>query len=264
LCISIKGNILLSIQSFLWKKRPRMQNSGVDNNEDNSNFSSQNFLFSDSFGSKKDEKNQLKNKVIKKLWENVIHCYYILPNLRYNSQQDDFYFVSENPIEFLNTNNYEFKLNLYKREDNFNILIRNYDDIYKKYNTEQYRIIYHLCREEYNKGVICIVGFPENLYLNNMELKLLGKCIEKHVLKINNYRTIHFNKLLNENNQYIYQNNLKKSDELNDSNDSNNKENIQLKKFYENENFTNDLEISNKIKQKMDIVNSIKSKPIRL
>jgi hypothetical protein len=97
-----------------------------------------------------------------------------------------------------------------------------------------------------------------------MELKLLGKCIEKHVLKINNYRTIHFNKLLNENNQYIYQNNLKKSDELNDSNDSNNKENIQLKKFYENENFTNDLEISNKIKQKMDIVNSIKSKPIRL
>ncbi len=157
--------------------------------------------------------NSEKHKKI--LWEEHQHYGYILPNLRYKIKDNSFYFYSDKGFDFLDKFHTEINLNICQRSNFIRIIIREFNIILNKYENNIYTIQYHICREERDDGIICIIGIPDFIYLNNNELNKIGKCVEMHILKINNKKTFNLNYMFNENNDNEYENEDKENYDIN-------------------------------------------------
>ncbi len=171
-------------------------------------------------------------KYTNNLWENHTHVGYILPNVKYRKDENTFYFQFENKTKFLVEEKDEVNLNNFQRNNFLTIKIKEESEYII------YRIPYHIFREERNDGVFCLVGLPENLYLNKFEMKMLGKCVEMHFLKIDHWKIFNISRMI-----YHYY-------------EEKDKENIES----ENIDFENENIVSEKIQKRTALIESIRKK----
>ncbi len=186
-----------------------------------------------------------KNIHLRQIWENHIHYGYILPNLKYKENNDSFYFSSEKGINFLNEFCTDINLNLYEKRNFIRVVIKEFNLILNKNEQKIYNIQYQLCKVERDDGVLCIVGIPDFLYFNNYILNKIGKCIEMHILKIDNKKVFNLN--------YIFERNFE---------DENNENSENINNIQNEQNFTDFNKISENIQERLNKIDSIKLKPI--
>ncbi len=180
-------------------------------------------------------RNSMKS-INKELWDDHAHYGFLLPNLIYRQKDDSYYFKCKKYIRVFEDIVYEAKLNIYQTFGSLKIRVKE-GDIFKNYT-----VFYQMCREERHDGIICIVGINNDLFLNKEELKVLGKCLEMHILRINfenNYTS----------NIYNIHNILKKIKEENNSVSN---------EYFEDMNYV----ISMKMQDRINLIDSIKNKKL--